>query len=324
MRHKLLLQSPIFAVISISLAALHSDAQSSISAESHLSARDVFYNVFDDANSSPTQPAAKKPKSKTVKAVPGRASAPIGSSADNSPGNQLASAKAAPSSPPDGSVALTTKVSDPVFPPLGLKYSILSLSEPGSSSGVDPDVIFHSKDRIQLKIEVNSPGYLYVIARGASGKWSTLFPQSATDYHASYITPGQKYSVPGRPIVFTDPTGQEEMFLYLSRQPVLNAEDLMLQLSRGNDKPAAGAPVTGGNAHQAMPTVEAWNRIDDAGVAALKQLYSRDLMVETAPSAAPQASADQQNEPEGKSVYVVERSGKSDAHVVADIVLKHE
>ena len=58
---------------------------------------------------------------------------------------------------------------------LGLRYSVLKLLG-NEKLELSPDSVFHSGDRIQLNIEVNDAGYLYILHRGSSGAWKPMFP----------------------------------------------------------------------------------------------------------------------------------------------------
>ena len=49
--------------------------------------------------------------------------------------------------------------------PLGLKYTILKQSGDDMVE-VPPDTVFHAGDRVQLSVQTNGPGYLYIILRG--------------------------------------------------------------------------------------------------------------------------------------------------------------
>lgn len=306
----------------LTIALLH--AQNSAPNTPRLSAREVFYEVADDSSSHAAQAgdSAAKPKPATPvkprKPKPKPKPAVAQDSGSSTPGE---------SAPAKNTESLIVPVSDRMYPPLGLKYSIFRISDDGQFSTVEPGSVFHSRDHIQLVAEVNSPGYLYVISRGSSGKWSLIFPQQADTSAESYVAPGQKYFIPGGKgrITFADPAGEEKLFVYLSRQPIRNAEDLMLQLSGQRQTGPVSSPSPAAKPKYTEETsVQAWNHIDDNAVAALEHLYSRDLIVETAPSAPTHPTSDSPTPPEGDSVYLVDKSGKPDAHVVADLVLQHE
>jgi hypothetical protein len=60
--------------------------------------------------------------------------------------------------------------------PLGLHYSLVKQVANNEALEVDPYAVFHSGDQIRLSIQANDNAYLYIVARGSSGKWSPLFP----------------------------------------------------------------------------------------------------------------------------------------------------
>jgi hypothetical protein len=277
-----------------------------------MSAREIFY-LAEEAPAAPaakpTPPAAPPAQRKVNHPKP---AAPVQETRESASDSDAAQSAA---------VHLET-VADRKYPPLGMRYAVYRLAG-GSKEPVDADTVFHSNDHIQFTVDVNTPAYLYVIARGSSGKWSTLFPAADSEASANLIQPHAGYTYPpGQMITFTDPAGKEEMFLFLSRQPVRSTEDLMLQIS-GNGK---SAPVDKQN--EQLPhsnVVEAFNRMDDTQIQSLRAAYSRDLIVEkvNADSAA-SAPTVQQAPPKDTSVYVVNPSAGVDAHVVADITFRHE
>ena len=59
--------------------------------------------------------------------------------------------------------------------PLGLKYTVLRKSGDDMVE-VPPDTVFHSGDRIQVSVQTNGPGYLYIVHKGSSGTWTPMFP----------------------------------------------------------------------------------------------------------------------------------------------------
>ncbi|HEX4771866.1 MAG TPA: DUF4384 domain-containing protein [Bryobacteraceae bacterium] len=214
-------------------------------------------------------------------------------------------------------------VADRKYPALGMRYAVYRLVG-SNKEPVDADTVFHSNDHIQLIVDVNTPAFLYVISRGSSGKWSTLFPAADADQNANLVQPHAGYTFPpGEMITFAEPAGKEELFLFLSRQPVHSTEDLMLQIaSKGKSVPAE-------KQEEALPhsnVVEAFNRMDDTQVNLLRDAFSRDLIVEKVNSDSNAAPAPTVAQAPAKdtSVYVVNPSAGADAHVVADVTFRHE
>ena len=65
--------------------------------------------------------------------------------------------------------------------PLGLRYSVMKRDAAGKFAEVDQDATFRSGDRIRLKVDTNTTGYLYVVMQGSSGNWRLMFPSADVD-----------------------------------------------------------------------------------------------------------------------------------------------
>ncbi len=317
----------VFAMTGASLCCAQTSSLSSAPATT-LSAREIFY-VAEDV----TKPAAQGTGNGTGSKV-----RPSGSRAANHtprPASSGGQASPPPDSATGGEMASANSVSsgrvrfeavmDRRYPPLGLRYTVERIGDEGKQA-VASDTVFHSNDHIQFTVSVSAPGYLYVLSRGASGVWSTLFPESNAAPESNLVQPRKTYTFPpGGRITFTDPAGEERVFLFLSRQPVRNTEELMLQLSGKGAGTVTAPPATTDEAPHATE-LEAMNRMDDSRVNLLRASYSRDLIVEKVDAgvgsgeqaAVPQAPA------ADTSVYVVNPSAGANAHVVADVQFKHE
>src|SRR5579885_2617458 len=134
-----------------------------------LTARELFYTAVEAPKPQPSVRPQAAPTRKNV----GKAEA-------RSPNSPAPAAKPrSPSVPEAGLVQLvaarTTAPAPTAGPPLGLKCTILKLSD-GDMRPVPADTIFHAGDKIQLEIETNNPGYLYIISKGSSGTWKPMFP----------------------------------------------------------------------------------------------------------------------------------------------------
>lgn len=322
------------ALISGIPALATQDAAVPQKAASDLSAREVFYQVEASASSPKPQKATHaqhRPSSNSTASTHSNTAAPPSSIAsnENGSGDELSDAGAQPRLQ---QASLTNKE----YPPLGLRYSVYQLVD-GQKQPVSADAVFHSNDHIQFVVEVNTPAYLYVVSRGASGRWTTLFPHGDAPPSASLVQPHHPWVFPPNEMVtFTEPAGKEELFMFLSRQPVASAEDLMLQLS--------GAKSSTPTAQPKLPVapqsnaIEAFNRMDDSQFQALETAYSRDLIVEKVNSTGAGPSTPPAPETPGvaapatpdappandNSVYVVNPSGRADSHVVATVVFHHE
>jgi len=292
-----------------------------------LTARELFYSAVQAAKPAATAPAPR------AKAPAKQASAPEAAVASkNSAPPALASAPPAGPDRDGGRVipaALTS--SAPAGIPLGLKYAILR-GAGAQPAEVPADTVFHAGDRIQLRVETNSPGYLYVISRGSSGTWKPLFPSREVEDGDNRVDGFHSYDLPPKSrLIFDEQTGSEKVFVVFSREPEPNLEKLIYSLKGGAPavapvaapKPAApkpGAPA--GNEPVPGKTLYALadTRIDDRTVGMLRTTYSRDLVIETVDDTTVSAGPAPKKE---TAVYVVNPTGGRDSRLVADLDLVH-
>ena len=179
--------------------------------------------------------------------------------------------------------------------PLGLRCSIVKQVRDNQVEEVDPDTIFHSGDRIRLSIVSNESGYLYVVARGSSGRWNLLFPSREILGGKNTIEKGDRHEIPLGDlwIAFDTQPGIEKVFLVLARQPEPDLEKLARP--SGQERESASA-------------------LDNAAVGKIRsQVAARDLVFEKVSSA---TSGE-------KALYVVNPTGNADARVVVDLSLTH-
>jgi hypothetical protein len=208
--------------------------------------------------------------------------------------------------------------------PLGLRYSILKQISGGESMEVDPDSLFQSGDKIRLNVEVNNKGYLYIVARGTSGRWKLLFPGKeilAGDY---VVDKGNKYEVPLGSfwIIFDSQPGVEKLFMILSRQPEPNLEKLIRSIRQGNALGVAqtqDTPSVQESSEKSQDgSVQVASSLDDATVNKVRgQVTSRDLVLE-------KVNEENSGAKKENAVYVVNPSGSGDSRVVVDVSLNHQ
>jgi hypothetical protein len=228
-----------------------------------------------------------------------------------------------PVSRPDGSMvvnaAMTTAPAPTNGTPLGLKYTILKKSG-DQMVEVPPDAVFHAGDRIQLSVQTNGPGYLYIISRGSSGTWKPMFPSPEVADGNNHVD-GWSASVlpPKSRMVFDEQTGTESIFIVFSRTPEDGLENMVYSLQ--------DAPVKTKPASQNAPdkpakkyVVSASAEIPDSAVGHLKDTYTRDLIIEKVD----EKTEDKSSAKSENAIYVVNPSGSSDSRVVADIKLVHK
>ena len=162
----------------------------------------------------------------------------------------------------------------------GMRYRILRSGPDGAPVEVDPDTVFRAGDRIRFVFEPNIDGFLYVVQRGSTGRWSVLLPHPLINAGQNAVTRFQQVSIPSEGwFRFDDNPGSERVFIYLSRQPI-------------STLPWGGGPVASAQTVD-QPTV----------VELEKTVRSRDLVFqkEGAPGASEQAA------------YVVNQGAAGDA-----------
>jgi hypothetical protein len=281
-----------------------------------LTARELFYKTDAPA---PAKPGAKS-AGKSQATAPSMPAKPPTQTASTSP----------PAEPPHSQPAAggaqfvrVSAVGDPPAPRLGLRYTILRKAGDDMLE-VAPDTVFHAGDRIQFHVQVNGPGYLYIIVQGSSGTWTPLFPSPQINHGDNRVDGWETYTMPpGYRMVFDQQTGTEKVFLMFSRSPEKDLEQLIYSL-RGEVKPASAAPAPSLKEDAPTPPerqIVASLSIDDATVGRLRNAYARDLVLEKIDD---NGSGNGNTGPKEKSVYVVNPSGATDSRVVADIQLVHQ
>jgi hypothetical protein len=228
-------------------------------------------------------------------------------------------AKSTPASPAKQDVVLvsekrpSTAPAPSSGPALGLKYSILKKMG-DSMTEVPANTVFHAGDRIQLSVETNIPGYLYIISQGSSGTWKPMFPSPEVADGNNRVEGLKAYAMPpGTRMVFDEQKGNEKIFIVLSREPEADLEKMIYSL-QGKSQPAAAPEPPPQSKH----IVEyARLNIDDRTVGRLRDVYSRDLIIEKVDPNTP-------GERKETAIYVVNPSGTASSRVVADLNLVHE
>jgi hypothetical protein len=321
-------------VLSIALCVFAAAAQEA--PKPQFTARELFYSASDApakpaATPTPkptTPPPAPAPKPTVAVKKPPVQTAPTQSAAVITPAEPVVTSPASqPSQPisrPEGATvvkaALVTAPAPATGTPLGLKYTILKKSGDDMVE-VSPDTTFHAGDRVQLSVQTNGPGYLYIILRGTSGTWTPMFPSPEVADGNNHVN-GWNASVlpPGSRMVFDTQTGTEHLFIVFSRTPEDGLENMIYSLQDGvKAKPASDKAVDKSNKKYVM-TASA--NIPDATVGHLRDTYTRDLVIEKVDDKTPEdkSSANKKE----NAVYVVNPSGSSDSRVVADVQLVHQ
>jgi hypothetical protein len=214
---------------------------------------------------------------------------------------------------------MVTAPAPPTGTPLGLKYTILRKSG-DQMVEVPPDTIFHSGDRLQLSVQTNGPGYLYIISRGTSGTWRPMFPSPEVADGNNHLDGWSASVLPTKAYMLMEgQTGTESLFVVFSRTPEDGLENMVYSLQ--------DAPVKTKPASEKAPdkpakkyVISASAEIPDSTVGHLKDTYTRDLIIEKVDEKTEDKSAAKQE----NAIYVVNPSGSSDSRVVADIKLVHK
>ena len=107
-------------------------------------------------------------------------------------------------------------------PAAGLRYRLIQQRPDGTGVDVDTATTFHSGDKVKLSFESNISGYLYVAMQGSSGNWAVLFPSAQINGGRNQLAPLEEYDVPsdGGWFQFDDNVGTENLFVFLSREPL--------------------------------------------------------------------------------------------------------
>lgn len=203
--------------------------------------------------------------------------------------------------------------------PLGLRYSIVKQIG-GESVEVDPESVFRSGDRIRLNVKANDSGYLYIVLRGSSGRWSPLFPSKEILSGDNRVKKGGEYEIPLGTVwfAFDEQPGTEKLFIVLARQPEPDFERLVQSLRQDNPS----QPTKSGGARKADKddegAVQVVASLDDGAVGKVRgQVHSRDLVFQKVDETTPGLKRE-------TAVYVVNRTGSADSRVVVDVSLNHQ
>ncbi len=106
----------------------------------------------------------------------------------------------------------------------GIKYRVLREEPNGDAVEVSADTLFRSGDRIRFAFEPNIDGFLYVIQRGSTGRWSVLLPHPGIDGGRNSVTRFDEVVVPPDGVGwfrFDENPGSQTLFVYLSEAPLV-------------------------------------------------------------------------------------------------------
>ena len=250
------------------------------------SARDMYFGGLEAAAAAST----KKPAPKQTTIQPKRSPAVQSSAPHPGTGHQTV---------PRATVPLMNAVNMP----LGLRCSILKGRAPDAVE-VPASTRFHSGDQIELRVQANQDGYLYIITQGSSGTWQGIFPKPGTQ-GPNRIKANEEHI---SSFHFDAKPGVEKLFIVVSRTPERDLDSLIYNLKRGSDAPPQ-EPAT--QEHQMLASNFT---VGDRMVEKMRNSYNRDLVLE-------EVAAPDETE---RAMYVVAKTGGMAARVVADIKLIHQ
>lgn len=197
-------------------------------------------------------------------------------------------------------------------PPLGLRAAIEQYVA-GSWVEVSPDQVFGSGDAIRISVRANESGFLYISTKGASGRWSVLFPAAEIQGGDNRVEAGRTYRLPSGAGSwrFRGAKGEELVFLVLSRREVRDL-DAVLYARRSRQKAQEKEKIAGS---KQLNLAHAISAIDDALIGKVRSLAGRDLVFER---------VDETGENAERARYWVETSGREDAVLVGEFRLLHQ
>lgn len=284
-----------------------------------LTAREIFYSGTKKSPAPPVKPKGAAPPAVAKSAEPAAPVEPAGP-----PGPPLVKPEVEPEKPVVPSVQVSNPAPAPARPQPparsgvkpAIRYSVLKMDAAGNPVEVDPDSVFRNGDQIQLSVEVNTPGFLYIVHRGSSGAWEVLFPSPDIAGGENAVQPGVRYQLPSPDDVLTmsGQPGEERLVPVFSKARVKDLEELIYSVQASPSRKQVD---------QAPParTMVAVNNIKiDDGLLNQLQLASRDLIVEKAAKSKPSVAAAQ---PADLAFYAASNSDDPAARVVVNLLLDH-
>jgi hypothetical protein len=262
-----------------------------------LTAREIFYGAKPPAAA--PAPAAKTPAAPKAPA-PRKASEPV--------------------SRPQQSTELPVQLAAQTTTQgtgLAMRWTITQLMPDGNKKEVPTTKAFKSGDRINVRVEVNDFGYLYVLARGSSGKWTPLFPSPQVANGDNRVGPNQPYIIPNNYVFkFDDQPGEERIFIVFSRKPEPDFDGLLYKVAPDRtQKPETPSRQTNPNVILAQAT-----SIGDPFVDRVRTMYARDLIVEKVEGEVKTSSIGPRFE---HAAYVASKRSE-DPRVTAEVTLTHK
>ncbi len=205
---------------------------------------------------------------------------------------------------------------------LAMRWSIVQNFPGGSKKEVPTTTEFKSGDSINVRVEVNDFGYLYIFARGSSGKWTPLFPSASVANGDNRVGPNHPYLMPaGYVFKFDNNPGTERIFVVFSRKPEPDFDGLIYKVApeRPAGSPKQDAKPDTKPAQHPQIILAMNSVIGDPFVDRVKTMYARDLIVEKAEGEVKSSLG-----PKFEYAAYVASQSKSDPRVVAEVSLVHK
>jgi hypothetical protein len=196
---------------------------------------------------------------------------------------------------------------------LGLRYTMV-LVHPATrkSEPVDSDRSFHNGECVAIDFEANRSGYLYVLAKQASGDWLPLVPSLEMPGESTIINPDVTTRVPKEYCFeMKNPPGTETLFVVLSREP-RDIYELNEGIKGTGAEPLRKAPV-----RDAAPLQVADAREVNSAVQRMSQQFgTRDIAFR-------KISQPQDSQEPAHAVYAVNTSSKPASSIAIQIAIRH-
>lgn len=124
--------------------------------------------------------------------------------------------------PPRATTSSAGAVASAQAKPIELALHVEALTAKGPARFIDSDEVLRSGDRLALHVDVSEPAYVYVGHRAANGTRSVIYPRSGSEL----VAPGLDHRIPaaGQWFKLDRDAGQEDLFLYASRQQLSSEE----------------------------------------------------------------------------------------------------
>ena len=94
----------------------------------------------------------------------------------------------------------------------GLRFSILKKLPDGTFAEVDPQQDLDRKDEVEIRLQSNDGGYLYVLQRDSQRRWRP--------FASGRIQPSVPYTIPRSGSLRANGSGPKEFFVTFSRLPL--------------------------------------------------------------------------------------------------------